>query len=66
MLPVYGAVRLSIQGRECTIDVTEIPDDCPALIGQVHLELVDFVIDPKSQRLIGSPAHGGEHMIEMY
>jgi hypothetical protein len=46
--------------------VTEIPDDCPVLIGQVPLELLDFVVDPKGQRLIGNPAHGGEHMIEIY
>src|SRR5205085_1128547 len=30
---VYGAVRLTIQGRDCLSDVTELPDECPALIG---------------------------------
>jgi predicted aspartyl protease len=63
---VYGAVRLTILGRDCHADVSELPDDCPVLIGQVPLELLDFVVDPQSQRLIGNPAHGGEHMIEMY
>ena len=63
---VYGTVRLTIQGRECPSDVAEVPDDCPVLIGQVPLELLDFVVDPVNQRLIGNPAHGGEHMIEMY
>jgi clan AA aspartic protease len=63
---VYGAVRLTVQGRECTIDVAELPEDCPVLIGQVPLELLDFVVDPVNQRLIGNPAHGGEQMIEMY
>jgi len=63
---VFGAVRLTVQERECTIDVTEVPDDCPVLIGQVPLELLDFVVDPKGQRLIGNPAHGGEQMLEMY
>src|SRR4051812_30833769 len=58
ILQVNGAVRLTVQGRECTIDVTEIPDDCPVLIGQVPLELLDFVVDPKGQRLIGNPEHG--------
>ncbi len=65
-LQVYAAVRLTVQGRDCTCDVVEIPDDCPVLIGQVPLELLDFVIDPASQRLIGNPAHGGEQMIELY
>jgi predicted aspartyl protease len=63
---VYSAVRLTIQGRECVTDVSEVPDDCPVLIGQIPLELLDFVVDPVGQRLIGNPAHGGEHMLEMY
>lgn len=63
---VYGPVRLTVQGRECHVDVSEIADKCPVLIGQVPLELLDFVIDPAGQRLIGNPAHGGEQMIELY
>lgn len=63
---VYGGVRLTIQGRDCLSDVTELPDDCPVLIGQVPLEMLDFVVDPMAQRLIGNPAHGGEHIIEIY
>ena len=63
---VYGAVRLTVQGRECNSDVSELPDDCPVLIGQVPLELLDFVVDPIGRRLIGNPEHGGEQMIEMY
>lgn len=63
---VYEAVRLTVEGRDCTIDVSELPDECPVLIGQVPLELLDFVVDPVGQRLIGNPAHGGEQMIEIY
>jgi len=63
---VYDAVRLTIGGRDCTVDVMEVPDNVPVLIGQVPLELLDFVIDPRSQRLIGNPAHGGEHVFELY
>jgi predicted aspartyl protease len=65
-LNICDAVRLTVQGRECTIDVAEVPDECPVLIGQVPLEVLDFVVDPQGQRLIGNPAHGGEQMIEMY
>jgi len=65
-LQVYGTVRLTVQGRDCTCDVVEIPDDCPTLIGQIPLELLDFVVDPAGQRLFGNPAHGGEHIIELY
>jgi clan AA aspartic protease len=65
-LQVYGTVRLTVQGRDCTCDVVEVPDDCPVLIGQVPLELLDFVVDPSGQCLVGNPAHGGEHIIELY
>jgi predicted aspartyl protease len=65
-LQMYGVVRLTIQGRDWNGDVVEIPDDCPILIGQLPLEGLDFVVDPNGQRLIGNPAHGGEHIIEIY
>lgn len=63
---VYGSVRLTVQERDCTMDVTELPADCPVLIGQLVLEGLDFVVDPIGQRLIGNPAHGGEQVIELY
>jgi predicted aspartyl protease len=66
MVQVYSTVRLTIQGRDCPTDVSEVPDDCPVLIGQVPLELLDFVADPVNHRLIGNPEHGGEHILEMY
>ena len=37
-MQVFEAVRLTIQGRECTVDVHEIPDPNPILIGQIPLE----------------------------
>jgi clan AA aspartic protease len=63
---IYDAVRLTIQGRICTIDVSEVAKDCPVLIGQVPLEMLDFVVDPKGQKLIGNPEHGGKFMHDMY
>lgn len=63
---VYDPVRLTIQGRECVVEVVEVPDTVPVLIGQVPLEMLDFVVDPQSRRLIGNPAHGGEHVLELY
>lgn len=63
---VYSPVRLTIQGRDTTCEVVEIPDDCPLLVGQLPLEGLDFIVDPKRQQLIGNPDHGGEHMIDLY
>ena len=48
------------------MDVTEVPDDVPVLIGQLPLEHLDFVVDMPSRSLIGNPAHGGEHMYDLY
>jgi clan AA aspartic protease len=64
-VPTFGAVRLTIQNRDCICDVTEVDDACSVLIGQVPLELMDLVVDPGRRQLIGNPAHGGEHMIEL-
>jgi predicted aspartyl protease len=63
---VYGTVRLTIPGRECPTDAMEVPDSVPVLIGQIPLEYLDFVVEPRTQRLTGNPAHGGEHVFELF
>ncbi len=63
-VPIYRAVRLTVQGRDCISDVGEIADGFPLVIGQVPLELMDWIVDPKRQQLIGNPEHGGEQMID--
>jgi predicted aspartyl protease len=63
---IYGPVRLTVQGRFCSLDVSEIAEECPVLIGYVPLELLDFVVNPKGQCLIGNPEHGGEQMFDMF
>jgi predicted aspartyl protease len=63
---IYSQVKLTIQGRECEVRVAEVSDHCPVLIGYIPLELLDFVIDVKNQKLVGNPDHDGEFMIDMY
>jgi predicted aspartyl protease len=63
---LYEAVRLTIQERDCTADVMEVPDDVPVLIGQLPLENLDLVVDLRARRLTGNPAHGGEQVFELY
>jgi predicted aspartyl protease len=65
-IEMYGLVRLTIQDRFCHVEVSEVDDHCPVLIGQLPREALDFIIDPKDQRLIGNPDHGGEHMIDLF
>jgi hypothetical protein len=46
----------------CTFD----PGECPVLIGQAPLALLDLVVDPSGGKLVGNPDHGGEQMIDMF
>ena len=63
---IFQPVRLTVQDRDCIVEVAEIPDQCPVLIGQVPLGLLDFVVDTAGQKLIGNPDHGGKQMIDMF
>jgi predicted aspartyl protease len=63
---VYDAVRLTVKGRSCTMDAIEVPDTVPVLVGQIPREHLDFTIDMRGHELVGNPAHGGEHMYELY
>ena len=65
-IPMYRAVKLTIQGRDCALDVGAIGDEFPVLIGQVPLELLDWVVDLKGRRLIGNLEHRGEQMMEVF
>ncbi len=38
----------------------------PTLTGQIPPEATDFVVDLGRHALVGNPAHGGEHAIELY
>jgi hypothetical protein len=44
--------------------VLEVPDSVPVLVRQFPLVGLDLVADPRGLRLIGNPAHGGEHMYD--
>jgi predicted aspartyl protease len=63
---MYSPVRLTIQGRSCTMDVMEVPDGFPVVIGRLPLLHLDFVIDSRTRELVGNPAHGGKQVYELY
>lgn len=62
----YEPVQLELMGRKENFDVIEVPESVPNLLGQVPLEVLDFVVDTKRQKLIPNPAHGGEQMTEEF
>lgn len=63
---VYQPVRLEIQGRHGEFNVVDIDEDVPNLLGQIPLEYLDFVVDPKKQKLIPNPEHREQQMTEEY
>jgi predicted aspartyl protease len=66
MVNLYDTVRIEIMGRDASCDPIEVPEGNPVLVGQIPLEMMDWVVDMRDHRLIGNPAHNGEHVIELY
>lgn len=64
-ITVYGPVQLTIQGRECRVDVFELSGDVQPLIGYVPLEWLDLLVDPKNGRLVPNPEHGDELVLDL-
>jgi predicted aspartyl protease len=63
---IYEPVWLTVEGRDCPVEVAEVPEDCPVLIGYLALESLDFIVDPIHQRLIPNPQHGSQRMVDMF
>ena len=63
---VYDPVRMVINDRHCIIDPFEAAEGTPVLVGQIPLEIMDYIVDPKRQRLVGNPEHGGEWMWDAF
>jgi clan AA aspartic protease len=54
-VPWVGGLRIEIVGREMTCDALVIPRGATALIGQIVLEALDLVVDPRNQELRVNP-----------
>jgi clan AA aspartic protease len=50
-----GDLRIEILGREMTADALVLPAGATALIGQIPLEALDLVVDPKSHEVRVNP-----------
>lgn len=62
---IYGPVVYEIQGRSARGDVLELAHPkINALIGQIPLEQLDFLINPAANRLITNPEHEGELILD--
>ena len=57
IVPWVGGVRIEILGREMTCDALVHPAGTTPLIGQIPLEGLDLVVDPKSRAVMANPAN---------
>ena len=57
---------MEMMGRHGNFDVVDIDESVPNLLGQIPLEYLDFIVDPKNQCLRGNPDHGDQFMTEEY
>ena len=61
---LYSEVQFTILERTSTIQVTDLPEGSPVLVGHMVLEHLDLCLDIK-KGLIYNPAHDGEWIIEI-
>ena len=54
-IPWVEGVRVEILGREMTCDAFVVPAGATALIGQIPLEALDLIVDPKNRELRVNP-----------
>ena len=62
---LYDPVRIEIMGRDATFEPIESPESRSVIIGHVPLTFMDWVVDFQARKLIGNPAHDGQHVLEL-
>lgn len=61
---LYSEVQFTILERTRSIQVTDLPEGSPVLVGHMVLEHLDLCVDIK-EGLIYNPAHDGEWITEI-
>ena len=62
---IYSPISLRIFDREAIMEVMEVPDDTPPLLGYLALETLDLYPNPKLQILEGNPAREGKMVVDL-
>lgn len=62
---IYGVVTIEIKGRTGNFDVLAEVEGAQPLIGQVVLEILDLVVDPRTRILKPNPASPEMPMMEI-
>ncbi|MDE0088172.1 MAG: aspartyl protease family protein [Candidatus Poribacteria bacterium] len=61
---IYSEVKYTVLERSHSIQVTDLPEDTPVLVGHMILEALDLCVDIRNG-LIHNPAHGGAWTIKI-
>ncbi len=62
---IYGVVTIEIKGRTGNFDVLAEAEGSQPLIGQVVLEILDLVVDPRTRTLAPNPLSPEMPMVEI-
>ena len=62
---IYGVVTIELKVRSANLDVLVEEKGSQPLIGQVLLELLDLIVEPKTRKLIPNPASPEMPMMEI-
>ena len=63
---IYGGAQLKVLNRVCTVDVLAGHAGQPVLLGQIPLEGLDLIVDPRRQLLTTNPESPDMPMVEVY
>jgi clan AA aspartic protease len=64
-VPRATGIRIEILGRDMTCDALVEPAGTTALIGQIPLEGLDLVVDPKSREVTVNPASPDSPLMDL-
>jgi clan AA aspartic protease len=64
-IPWIGGVRVTVLGREMIASALVVPAGTTALIGQIPLEELDLIVDPKSRALKVNPASPDAPLLDL-
>jgi clan AA aspartic protease len=62
---IYGVVTIEIKGRTGNFDVLAEAEGSQPLVGQVALEILDLVVDPRTRTLTPNPMSPEMPMVEI-
>ena len=63
---VFSPVKIHIFDRMSNIDVMDVPEDTPPLLGYLALESLDLYPNPVKQILEGNPKYDGKMIMDLF